>query len=172
VKWRVDNTFVRTSLADFERVYFSAAFNDACVDAVGLAERRIVEDRVDDRGNRKRRTQLVPRVNLPANIAKYVMPEQIRYDEVSDFDAAQHLIRFRIDSKATERVRVSGTIRFTTPTPTSVRRELDGVIEVDAPFGVGLMVERFIEAEVQKSYAKLTAFCQQYLDDEHKRGAA
>jgi Protein of unknown function (DUF2505) len=165
MKWRVDHTFTGVTLADYEEVYFSSAFNDACVAAIGLASRTIVVDQVQPNGDRHRRTKLVPQVALPAAIAKFVRLDQIHYDEVADFSAADHALQFRIDSAATERVKVSGTIRFTVVSPTSVRRVLDGVIAVEAPFGVGAVVETFIESEVQKSYDKLSRFCQRYLDD-------
>jgi hypothetical protein len=172
MKWRVDHTFTGVTLADYEEVYFSAAFNDACVDAIGLASRIITVDRVQDNGDRQRRTKLTPRVALPASIAKFIRLDQLHYDEVADFTAADHTLRFRIDSAANERVVISGTIRFIAVTNTSVRRLLEGIIEVNAPFGVGAMVETFIEAEVQKSYQKLSDFCQLYLDKRRAGRAA
>ena len=55
------------------------------------------------------------------------------------------------------------TIRFVAE-DTGVRRLIDSAIEVKAPFGVGTVIERFIEVEVGKGYAKIQPFLQSYLD--------
>jgi hypothetical protein len=164
MKLAIDQRFARVTLERFIDVYFSEDFNNAVAAVSGLKSRRLVDETIAADGSRERRVRMEPAVPLPKPIEKLIGDERISYDEVSSYDAARKECRFRIDSKANERVRFEGTIRFIADGD-GVRRVIDGVIEVRAPLGLGGMIERFIESETQKGYAKIAAFLQRYLDE-------
>jgi len=164
MKLHVDHAFSSVTVERFLLVYFSEDFNNRVAAVSGLKSRALVEERIHPDGSRDRRVRMHPAVTVPAALKKFVTAEQIHYDEVSRFDAAAGTITYRIDSKANDRVDVGGTIRVV-PHGSGVRRVIDGHVEVKAPFGVGAMVERFIEAEVQKGYANIRPFLQRYLDE-------
>ena len=107
-------------------------------------------------------------MTLPGPIQKLVGNEPITYDEVSHFDATKKTVTYRIDSKANDRIKVSGSISFVAE-GSGVRRKIDGVIEVKV-FGVGGVIEKFVEGETQKGYAKIAVFLQSVLDE--KQGNA
>jgi hypothetical protein len=166
VKLHVDQRFARVTVERFAAAYHSEEFNNAVASVAGLRSRRLLYERTRDDGVRERRVRLEPDTKLPAAIRKLVDSigkGGITYDEVSTYDASTHEVRFHIDSKANDRVRVVGTIRFLGDAD-GVRRIIDADIEVKAPW-VGGVIERFIESETVKGYAKIAAFLQRWLDD-------
>jgi hypothetical protein len=164
VKLHVDHAFTDVTVERFLAVYFSEDFNNRVAPVSGLKTRTLIEERIHADGSRDRRVRMHPAVTVPATLQRFVSAEQIHYDEVSRFDAATCTITYRIDSKANDRVDVGGTIRFVAH-GSGVRRIIDGHVQVKVPFGVGAVVEKFIEAEVQKGYEKIRPFLQRYLDE-------
>jgi hypothetical protein len=164
MKFHIDHRFENCTLERFIAVYFSEDFNNKVAKISGLRTRDLVEERVDDAGRRHRRVRMHPAVTLPGAIKKWVSEEQIHYDEVAVFDPKTNTVTYRIDSKANDRVRFEGTIRFVTD-GAAVRRIIDSEVEIKAPFGVGTLIEKFIEGEVQKGYEKIRPFLQGYIND-------
>jgi hypothetical protein len=171
VRFHIDHAFTNVTAERFLEVYFSEDFNNRVAPVSGLKTRTLVEETVHAGGARDRRVRMHPDVDVPAALRRFVRAEQIHYDEVSHFDPANNEIRYRIDSRANDRVTVSGVIRVV-PEASGVRRLIDTEVAINAPFGVGAVVERFVEAEVTKGYAKLQPFLQQYLDDHARKARA
>lgn len=163
MKLLVDTLFKNVTLDRFIDVYFSEDFNNRVAKISGLKKRDLVEEKIAPDGSRDRRVRMEPNVTLPGPIQKFVGNETITYDEVSHYDAAKKTVTYHIDSKANDRIKVSGTITFV-PDGTGVRRKIDGVIEVKV-FGVGGVIEKFVEQETQKGYAKIAVFLQSVLDE-------
>lgn len=163
MNFHVDHRFERCTLERFIAVYFSEHFNTEVAAISGLRTRTLVEEVIEADGRRRRRVRMHPNVTLPAAIKRFASEDQIHYDEVSSYDPARHEVRFKIDSKANDRIRFEGTIRFVAE-GSGVRRIIDSEIDVNVPFGLGSVIERFIDAEVQKGYAKIQPFLQSYLD--------
>ena len=163
MKLLVDTLFKNVTLDRFVDVYFSEDFNNRVAAVSGLKSRKLVEEKIHPDGSRDRRVRMEPNVTLPAAIQKWVGNETITYDEVSHYDAAKKTVTYRIDSKANDRVKVNGVITFLAE-GSGVRRKIDGNIEVKV-FGVGAVIEKFVEGEVQKGYERLGVFLQQVLDE-------
>jgi hypothetical protein len=170
MKFHVDHRFERCRLDRFVAVYFSEHFNTAVATVSGLRTRQLVAETIHPDGHRERRVRMHPQVTLPTAIKRFVSEEQIHYDEVSTYDPTTQVVRFFIDSKANDRVSFRGSIRFVDEGD-MVRRIIDAEIVIHAPFGVGAIIEKFIEAEVHKSYDRIRPFLQRYLD-EHPSGPA
>ncbi len=164
MKLHVAHRFSNVTLERFVDVYFSEAFNNAVAAVSGLKTRALVSDTVASNGLRHRRVRMTPDIALPASIAKLVSREPIAWDEVNVYDAATHTARYHIDSAAKERVQISGDIRFVADAD-GVRRIIDGTIHIKAPLGLGMLVERFVEDQTAKGYAKIAVFLQRWLDD-------
>lgn len=162
MKLAVDTTFRNVTLERFVEVYFSEDFNNQVAKISGLKSRVLVQEKLHADGSRDRRVRMEPNVTLPAALQKFVGNQPITYDEVSFFDANKKTVTYRIDSKANDRITVKGTITFAAA-GSGVRRVIDGVIDVNV-FGLGGVVEKFVEAETQKGYAKIAVFLQDYLD--------
>jgi hypothetical protein len=174
VRLFIDQRFARVTVERFAEIYLSEAFNEAVAPVSGLKSRRLVEEKRAPDGSRERRVRMQPAVTLPGPIQKLAdgiagrSGAGITYDEVSTFDPEKNEVRFRIDSRANDRVRFEGTIRFVADGD-GVRRTIDGIIEVKAPLGLGGLIERFIEAETKKGYEKIALFLQRWVD-EHPPG--
>jgi hypothetical protein len=166
----VDTTFKNVTVDRFVEVYFSEDFNNQVARISGLKSRVLVEEKLHADGSRDRRVRMEPNVTLPGPIQKFVGSEPISYDEVSHYDAAKKRVTYHIDSKANDRVVVKGSIAFVAD-GSGVRRVIDGVIEVKV-LGLGGIVEKFVEAETQKGYAKIATFLQGYLDEHARKTAA
>lgn len=166
MRFVVDHVFHGTDVDRFAEVYFSEEFNEAVAPITGMKERRLVEERRDPDGKLHRRVRLAPDVSLPGPLQKLVGKEAITYDEVAVYDPAAREARYRIEHKAGDRLEVKGVVRFL-PVEGGVRRVIEGDVDVRV-FGVGGLVERFIESEVKKGYEKIAAFLQRWLD-EHPR---
>jgi hypothetical protein len=169
VKLYVDTKFERVSLDRFIEIYFSEDFNLAVAPVSGLKTRKLVDEKRVDDGSRLRRVLIEPNVTLPGAIQKALdtiaggKGAAIRYDEVTDYDAKSKTAKYFIDSKINDRVKVAGMIKFVAD-GSGARRILDGVIEIKAPLIAG-MIEKFIEAETQKGYAKIGSFLQKWIDE-------
>jgi hypothetical protein len=169
VKLYIDTKFARVDVDRFIGVYFSEAFNDAVAPVTNMKVRKLVEQTKDADGTLHRRVRMEPSVTLPGPIQKLADSlaggkAVITYDEVTTYDPKTKTARFFIDSKLKERAKVEGAIRFV-PDGDGVRRIIDGVVDVKAPIGLGTIIERFIESETQKGYAKIATFLQRYLDE-------
>ena len=168
MKFHIDHRFEGCTVERFIATYFSEHFNNQVAKISGLRTRDLVEERIDPEGRRHRRVRMHPQVSLPAAIKRWASEDQIHYDEVAVFDPKTNVVSYRIDSKANDRVRFEGTIRFVAD-GSAVRRVIDSEVEIKAPFGVGALIEKFIEGEVQKGYEKIKPFLQGYLN-EHPEG--
>lgn len=164
MNFHVDHRFERCRLDRFIAVYFSEHFNNAVATISGLRTRKLVAETIHPDGRRERRVRMHPQVTLPAAIKRFVSEEQIHYDEVSTYEPTSQLVRFFIDSAANDRVSFRGTIRFVDEGD-AVRRVIDAEIALRVPFGVGTVIEKFIEAQVHTSYDRIRPFLQRYLDD-------
>lgn len=163
MKFHIDHRFTRCTLERFIAVYFSEHFNGEVAKVSGLRTRTLVTETIHPDGRRERRVRMHPQVTLPAAIKRFASEDQIHYDEVSSYDPSTQTVRYHIDSKANDRVTFKGTIRFVTDGD-DVRRIIDSEVEIKAPFGVGTLIEKFIEGEVAKGYEKIRPFLQGYLD--------
>ncbi len=166
MKLHVDQHFARVTLERFVEVYHSEEFNNAVAPITGMRTRRLVAETTSAEGRRERRVHMEPDTKLPAAIEKLVgsiSKGGVSYDEVSSYDPATNTVTFHVDSPANERVRLAGTIRFISDGD-GVRRVIDANIEVKVPL-LGGVIERFIERETVKGYAKIALFLQRFIDE-------
>lgn len=163
MKFRIDQPFTGVPLDRFVEIYFSEAFNEAVAPVSGMKERRLVHEERRADGTLFRRVRLVPAVPIPKVLESVIAGRQVAYDEVCIYDPRAHEARYHIEHKAGDRLRVQGIIRFQ-EREGAVHRVVDGEVEVRI-FGLGTVVERFVESEVRKGYDKIAAFLQRYIDD-------
>lgn len=163
MKFRIEHRFTGVDVDRFVEIYYSEAFNQSVAPISGMKERRLVEESTDGDGKIHRRVRLVPAVPIPAAFEKLIAGRAVTYDEVSVYDPKTKTARYRIDHKAGDRLRAEGTNTFVQDGPGAVKRIIDGEVEVRV-FGVGALVERFIENEVKKGYDAIASFLQGWID--------
>lgn len=154
------------SQADYEKLYFDEDFNVAMCKAVNLDRSLIKRD--DDGKHLTRHVKVSPRDReVPGPVAKIVGTTKVEYVEQLDYDWGRYRGTWRsISSIMTDKVESSGTLRFEAAGD-GVKRIVDGDVKVKI-FGVGGVIERFIIADVEKSYEQAAEFTRRWLAEKGK----
>jgi hypothetical protein len=169
MKFKAEHLFGGISVADYETLYFDEPFNIELCKAVNL-DRELV--RLDVKGKHLTRVvKAAPRGReIPGPVAKVLGAGRIEYVEHIEYDLGTYAGTWKsISSVMTDKVLSSGTFRFV-PTGTGVTRIVEGDVTVKV-FGVGGMIERFIIADVEKSYDAAAQFTREYLAKKARAGA-
>lgn len=159
MKFRAAHTIHKISVADYETLYFDEAFGALLCQSVAL-RRKLISRQLD--GNQLTRAVMVgPQREIPKSVAKILGCERIEYIEHIDYTLGSFAGRWHtVSSVLPDKVRSAGTFAFE-PMGADVLRVVEGDIDVKI-FGLGGLVERFIAADVQNSYAQAAAFTNDY----------
>lgn len=160
MKFQVEHRFSGLTLAEYEKLYFDEAFNQALCDTVGL-QRVLVS--LDDDGKRIRRSvRVAPDREVPAPVAKVIGAVKLEYTETVEYVWGSGRGTWTTTPQVLpDKVKSSGDFRFTA-SGSDVLRAVSGEIEVKI-FGLGGLVEKFIVADVEKSYDKAAEFTRNWL---------
>jgi hypothetical protein len=162
MKFKAEHTFRGIDLPTYEKLYFDEPFNAALCQATGL-ERTLVKREVA--GSKLiRAVKVSPQGrDIPAPVAAVLGGSKFEYTEHMDYDLGKYLGRWRTEPFVLkDKILSSGTVSFTA-VPGGVRRVVEGDVQVKI-FGVGGIIERFVVADVDKSYAKAAEFTQAWID--------
>lgn len=161
MKFHADHVIEGISLADYGNLYFEEDFNVKLCLAVRLG-RELLEYRRD--GNHIfRRTMVHPQDReIPSPVAKVLGQSHFSYVEelTMDLDTNQGSWR-TIPTLLPDKVDTRGTLRFL-DAGGNARRIVDGEIDVKV-FGIGRIIEKFICADAEKSYAAAAEFARRYV---------
>lgn len=161
MKFSVSHTFQNISLEDYEKLYFDEEFNTALCEAVKLARTLGTLNRTETTIHRE--VTVGPDREVPAPVAKILGASRIEYTEHLDYTLGSYKGTWKtISSLMTDKVHSAGTFAFKAK-GNGVERIVDGEIKVKI-FGVGGMVEKFIVADIERSYAKAAEFTQNWID--------
>lgn len=166
MKFHADHVIDGISLADYGELYFEEAFNVALCHAVKLDRKTLKFERSGSRIVRHVHVEPQGR-EIPAPVAKVLGHSRFAYVDELEFDLATNQGSWKIlPSIFPDKVTAGGTLRFADQGG-AARRIVDGSVEVRV-FGIGGIVERFICADAEKSYADAAEFTRRYLR-EHPR---
>lgn len=155
-------------LADFEFLYFDEAFNEALCVAVKLKRQCLV--RTIAGGRLHREVKVGPDREIPPAAAKILGGSRIEYTEILDYTVGSMRGTWKtVSSLLTDKVDASGTFSFRQD-GADVVRVVEGEVKVKIML-VGGVVEGFIAADVEKSYAQAAEFMQGWLRDGKPAGA-
>mgnify|MGYP001583559842 CR=1 FL=1 len=161
MKFRIENRFRGITLADYEKLYFDEPFNEAMCKALGL--QRTLVDRKEEGGRMRRVVRVSPDREIPGPVQKVLGGAKIEYTEHVDYALGSGRGTWKtISSLLTDKVDSQGSIAFAERAG-HVERVVDGDIKVSI-FGLGGLVEKFIVADVEKSYEKAAEFTQAWID--------
>jgi hypothetical protein len=156
----IEHVFEGIAVADYERLFFDEAFNDALGNQLKLGRHLVRLDRSENR--------IVRHVCYePAREAGHAIDQaygsnRASFVEELDYELATRRGTWRtIPNRWAERVRNAGTIELAA-TPGGTRRTVQAEISVRA-FGFGGIVERMVAAEIEKNYEATTAFTRAWL---------
>ena len=165
MKFRVEHTFRDVSLADYEELYFDEPFGIALCKAVKL--RRTLEKRELKNGRMVRIVRVGPDRDIPPTVAKILGTSRIEYTEHVDYRMGSfHGTWKTVSSVFTEKVDAHGTFGFAEKDE-AVVRVVEGSVDVKI-FGLGGVLERFIVADVERSYNDAAHFTQRWIDSDGK----
>ncbi len=149
------------SLEDYEKLYFDEDFNIALCKDVKLARSVVEINRTDSHIHRV--VTVGPDREIPPAAAKILGASRIEYTEHLDYDFGTYKGTWKtISSLMTDKVKSSGTFSFTQEGG-GIARVVEGDIKVKI-FGVGGVIEKFIVADIGRSYEKAADFTQRWID--------
>jgi hypothetical protein len=161
-KLSIEQRYHRVDLARFEETFFSEAFNDSIADQVGMRERQLLEEKELGDDKVELVTRWVAKVRLPKVLAKLAGTDEVSYVERSVRDRSAHTLRFQIEHPFPRRLQIHGIMRFEAAEG-GVRQLLETEVTVSVP-GLRGLIERLIEGELRKAYARKLEIMQRYLD--------
>ena len=166
MKFRVEHTFRGISLETYEKLYFDEPFNVALCEAVKLA-RSVIKLENDDK-TFHRIVKVGPDRDIPKPVAKVLKADRIEYEEHNTYTFGTYKGEWKtIPMMLANKVKSAGTYSFTQKGD-DVLRIVEGDIDIKI-LGVGGMIEKFICADVERSYDDAARFTQQWIDQgKHK----
>jgi hypothetical protein len=164
---RVRYTIKHTIETDVEnylaKVFFDLEFNRTLfLDFLGFTTYRVLEDRIEPNGERHRRVESVPKVELPAAMRK-IFGGSVGYEEIGHYDPVARKYRVQVVPKvAGDKIKTSSEIGFE---PLEGKR-CDRVVSIDNTvkvFGLGTLIEGFIEQQTRDLYARAADFTNRWI---------
>ncbi len=161
MRFKVEHTFRGIDLPAYEKLYFDEPFNVELCRATRL-ERTLVK--LETKGKKiERVVRVAPEREVPAPVAKVLGASKLEYEEHLTYELGTYVVRWHTEPAILrDRILSSGTFTFQAR-PGGVARIVDGTVEVKI-FGVGGIVERFVVADVEKSYQRAADFTQRWID--------
>lgn len=162
MRFTAEHTFAGVTLDALVALYFDEAFNEALC-RNGRLGRELVDARRDGEVLH-RAVRIVPERTLPAPAVKLLGAEHFGYVEHMVYDYAARRGTWRIEPMVlANKVRSVGSLTFVA-TPNGVQRTVSGEVTVKV-FGLGGTIERFVVADVERSYAEAAAFTERWLSN-------
>jgi hypothetical protein len=162
MRFKADHTFRGIDIAAYERLYFDPTFAAALGESVKVS--RTVVRRDLDGAKLHREVRVAPDRELPGPVAKLLGTTRLEYVEVLDYEMGSYRGRFRIEPAVLkDKVEVAGTLEFRSAPGGATTRVFEGEIKVRV-FGIGGIVEKFVCAEIERSYADAARFTQGWVD--------
>lgn len=163
MKFTLTNIFNTDAETFWAKVFFDQEYNRGLyLDELKFKRWELLELTGDPGAVRTRKTLMEPQSEAPAFLTKLV-GGAIAYTEEGRFDPATKIWTYKIvTTKMSDKVSIGGKYWLEARGDKKVERFCDIDIKVDV-FGVGGMVEKFLEQETRKSYVDATTYTNRYL---------
>jgi hypothetical protein len=163
VRYTIKHT-IETDVDTFwNKVFLDAEFNRALFqDFLGFTTYRVLEERTERSGMVHRRVECTPKVELPAAVRR-VFGDSVGYIEVGRYDPAAH--RYYVEALpnfAGDKVKTTTEIWVEPAGDKRVERFalVDNTVKV---FGLGTLLEGFIEQQTRDLYARGADFTNRWI---------
>jgi hypothetical protein len=165
VRYTIKHT-IETDIDTFwNKVFFDPDFNRRLfVEQLGFTTYQVLEDRTEPSGVRHRRVECVPKVELPA-AARKVLGDNLGFVEVGRYDPAVRRYYVQVLTK-------TGGDKIKTTTEIWVEplgdKRCERIVSVENTvkiFGIGTLIEGFIEQQTRDSYARAAEYTNRYLQE-------
>lgn len=162
MRFKAEHRIRGISLEDFEKLYFDESFNEALCKTVKL--HRTLMARTVQAGKLHREVKVAAEREIPPAAARILGGSRLEYTEYLDYPIGSHRGTWKtISSLMTDKVDSAGTFGFRSEGG-QVVRTVEGDVTVKIML-VGKVVEQFIAADIEKSYAQAAEFMQKWIDD-------
>jgi hypothetical protein len=164
MKFTIKQTFDVDEETFWHRIHLDEGYNRALYqDHLKFRSFKVLDNQKHQDGSVTRRIELAPAVELPGAVKK-VIGDVTTYVEDGRFDPAARRWRFTANPAATDKIQTSGEIRVESRGPKQIERivEMEVVAKI---FGVGKMIEGFIEQQTRANFEKGEQFTRQWIKD-------
>ena len=165
MRYTIKNTIATDVDTFWDKVFFDPEFNRALfTDALGFTTYEVLEDRVEPSGARHRRIECVPKVMMPA-AARKVLGDTAGYTEVGRYDPKLKKYFVEVLPKvAADKIKTTSDITVEARGPKSCERivVVDNTVKI---FGLGTLVEGYIEQQTRDLYHRGADFTNQWIKE-------
>jgi hypothetical protein len=150
------------------RVFFDPEFNRSLfVECLGFTRYEVLEERRDADGTIHKRVECVPKVELPA-AARKIFGQSAGYTEIGTFDPKTKKYRVEvIANMAADKIKTHSEI-WVEPRGGAGDKRCERIVTVDNTvkvFGLGTLLEGFIEQQTRDSYNRGADFTNRWIRD-------
>jgi hypothetical protein len=164
VRYTIKHT-VETDVDSFWKLFFDTEFNRVLFqDFLGFTTYRVLEERTDPDGVIERRVESTPKVELPA-AARKIFGDSVGYIEVGRYDPKLRKYFVQVLPKmAGDKVKSSTEI-WAEPLGDKRCERIVAVDNTVKVFGLGTLLEGFIEQQTRDLYARAADFTNRWIRD-------
>jgi hypothetical protein len=161
-KFRVEHVFDVDVDTFWNEVFFDSDYNERLFKEELGFEYKLVELEKNDDGSYDRKVRTEPKTEAPAAVKKLV-GDKFSYLEVGHFDPKTRRWTYTVTPSALpSKIHISGVFWAEPKGDAQLVRIVETNLEVKI-FGVGKLVEAFVEKETTDSYAKAERFTNRWL---------
>ncbi len=132
------------------------------LEGLGFKNYEPIELKEEADGSKRRRFRAEPKSDAPA-VVKKLVGDSLTYTETGSFDPKTKVWTYKVEtSKMGDKIKIGGRYWLEPKGDKKVDRVCEVEISVDI-FGVGGVVEGFIEGQTRESYEKATSYTNQFL---------
>ena len=156
---------IETDVDTFWKLFFDAEFNRSLfVEGLHFTTYQVLEDTLEPSGAGRRRIECSPKIDLPAP-ARKIFGESVGYTEIGRYDATQRKYFAEVVPKV-----AADKLKTTSETWAEPRgdKRCERLVQVDTTvkiFGLGGLLEGFIEQQTRDQYSKAADFTNRWIRD-------
>ena len=157
---------IETDLETFwSKLFFDAEFNRAMfVEGLQFTTYEVLEDAHDPDGTVRKRVECSPKIELPA-AARKIFGNSVGYTEIGRYDPKLKKYFADVVPKV-----AADKVKTTSETWAEARgdKRCERIVQVDTTvkvFGLGTLLEGFIEQQTREQYAKSAEFTNRWIRD-------
>jgi hypothetical protein len=163
VRYTIKHTMETDIDSFWGKLFFDAEFNRALfVDFLEFPTYRVLEDKTEPNGERHRKVESVPKVELPA-AARKIFGNSVGYTEVGRYDPTARKYYVQVLPKVGgDKMKTSSEI-WAEPLEGKRCERIVSIENTVKVFGLGTLIEGFIEQATRDLYARAADFTNRWI---------
>lgn len=163
MKFTVRHRYPLSAEAFWAEMFFDDAYNQGLyIEGLGFGSFRVTAQEADADGRVVRRVaQVRPTLRAPAPVAK-LLGDALTYEERGQRDAQGRWVTAIVPSRLADKITIRTTMSTVPVDDAACERVADFEVDVRL-FGLGGVVEKFVEGTLRESYEKAARFSAQWV---------